>query len=124
VSESGLPVLFLGVIAVSVLAMAAGQVAAFVLAARAVRRMGETVDRLERDVRPIVANVQAVSADAARVSAQAVVQAERAERLLDDAGRRVDETLDTVQRTILAPVRDGVALFQGLKAALGVLLKN
>ncbi len=119
-NDSGLSVLFLGVIALATLAMAGGQVMALVLAARAVRRMGETVDRLERDVRPIVDNLHAVSADAARVSAQAVVQAERAERLLDDASRRVEETLDSVQRTILAPVRDGVAFFQGLKAALGV----
>jgi len=120
VTESGLAVVFLGLIALAVLAMAAGQVAAVVLAARAVRRMGETVDRLERDVRPIVSNLQAVSEDAVRVSAQAATQAERAERLLDDASRRVEETLDTIQRSILTPVRDGVAFFQGLKAALGV----
>jgi ElaB/YqjD/DUF883 family membrane-anchored ribosome-binding protein len=120
VNDSGLSVVFLGLIALATLAMAVGQVVAVVFASRAVRRVSETVDRLERDLRPIVANVEAVSADAARVSARAAAQAERAEQLLDDAGRRVEETLDTLQRTILAPVRDGMAFFQGLKAALGV----
>ena len=51
---------FLGVIAVSVLAMAIGQVAAVIVAARAVRRVGDRLGRLEETIRPIVANVQRI----------------------------------------------------------------
>ena len=111
---------FLGVIAVSVLAMAIGQVTAVVLAARAVRRTGETIGRLEETIRPIVANVQRISDDAARATAIATAQVERAERLMDDVTRRVDETMNAVQDTILGPARTGWAVFQGLRDALGM----
>jgi hypothetical protein len=110
---------FLGVIAVSVLAMAIGQVAAVVLAARAMRRTGETLGRLEETIRPIVANVQQISTDAARATAIATAQVERAERLMDDVTRRVDETMTAVQDTILGPARTGMAIFQGLRDAFG-----
>jgi tetrahydromethanopterin S-methyltransferase subunit G len=111
---------FLGVIAISVLAMAIGQVAAVVLAARAVRNAGERLERLEQTMRPIVANVQQISDDAARAAAIATAQVERAERLMDDITRRVDETMTSVQDTILGPARTGWAIFQGLRDALGM----
>ena len=111
---------FLGVIAVSVLAMAIGQVAAVILATRAVRRAGETLDRLEETMRPIVANVQQISEDAARATAVATAQVEKAERLMDDVTRRVDETMTALQDTILGPARTGWAIFQGLRDALGM----
>jgi hypothetical protein len=109
--------IFLGLIALAVLAMAGGQVAAVVFGMRAARRLGDTLNRLEQDVRPIMANVQAMSADAKRATALAHAQVERADRLLSDVTRRVDDTLTIVQRTILAPARDGLAIFQGIKAA-------
>ena len=98
---------FLGIIAISVLAMAIGQIAAVVFAARAVRQAGERLGQLEETIRPIVANVQQISADvtesedAARATAIATAQVERAERLMDDVTRRVDETMTAVQDTIL-----------------------
>jgi hypothetical protein len=113
-----LAVTFLGLIALAVLAMAVGQVYAMVLAMRAVRQMGETLNRLERDVRPIVDNLSAMSAEAKRATALATVQVERADRLLTDVSRRVEDTVGIVQRSILAPARDGMAIFQGIKAAL------
>jgi hypothetical protein len=113
-----LAVTFLGLIALAVLVMAVGQVYAVMLATRAVRQMGESLNRLERDVRPIVDNLNAVSAEAKRATALASVQVERADRLLTDVSRRVENTVGIVQRSILAPARDGMAIFQGVKAAL------
>jgi hypothetical protein len=109
---------FLGIIAVSVLAMAIGQVVAVMMAARTVRRVAESVGRLEESVRPIVANVQRMSEDAARAAAIATAQVERAEQMMTDVTRRVDETLTMVQDTILAPARNGMAIFQGVRAML------
>jgi outer membrane murein-binding lipoprotein Lpp len=106
---------FLGLIAVAVLAMAGLQVWAVIFAARTARRLGEMVSKLEQDVRPIVANVQAMSADAARAAAIATAQVERAERLLNDASRRVEETMTIVQQKILGPARDGMAIVQAVK---------
>jgi hypothetical protein len=110
---------FLGVIAASVLAMAIGQVAAVIMAARAARRVGDRLGQLEETIRPIVANVQQISDDAARATAIATAQVERAEHLMDDVVRRVDETMTAVQETILGPARSGWAVFQGLRDAFG-----
>jgi hypothetical protein len=108
---------FLGLIALAVLAMAAGQIAAVVLGMRAARRVGETLNRVEHDIRPIVANMQAMSADAKRAATLASSQVERADRLLTDVSRRMEDTINIVQRSILAPARNGLAVFAGLKAA-------
>lgn len=59
---------FLGVIAVAVLVMAAIQVAAVVVVARLARRVDRFADRLEEDLRPVVASLQALTADAARAT--------------------------------------------------------
>jgi len=59
---------FLGVIAVAVLVMAAIQVAAVIVAARIARRLDRFADRLEQDFRPLVASLQALTADAARAT--------------------------------------------------------
>ena len=108
---------FLGLIALAVLVMAGGQIAVVLMALRATRGLTETLNRIERDVRPIVANVQAMSAEAQRAVTLAASQVERADRLLTDVTRRVDDTMNIVQRSILAPARDGMAIFQGIKAA-------
>src|SRR5687767_14758010 len=98
--------------------MAIIQVAAIVFAARAARRVGDAVSRLEDDVRPIVANLKAMSADAARATSLAATQVQKAEQMLGDLSRRVDDTVATLQHTILAPARDGLAVLHGIKAAL------
>lgn len=109
--------LFLGLIAAGVLLMAVGQVTAVIMAVRATRRVGEALGRLEDSVRPIVANVQQMSEDAARATAIATAQVERAERMMDDVSRKIDETVSMVQHTILTPARNGMAMLDGLKAA-------
>lgn len=110
---------FLGIIAASTLAMAIGQVAAVIVAARTVRRVGERLGHLEETIRPIVSNVQQISEDAARATAVATAQVERAERIMDDVARRVDETMTAVQETILGPARTGWAVVQTLRDVLG-----
>jgi hypothetical protein len=110
---------FLGIIAVSVLAMAIGQVAAVIVAARTVRRVGDRLGQLEESIRPIVANVQRISEDAARATAVAMAQVERAERIMDDVARRVDETMTAVQETILGPARSGWAVVQTVRDVFG-----
>jgi tetrahydromethanopterin S-methyltransferase subunit G len=112
---------FLGISAVSVLAMAIGLVAAVVVAARTVRRVGDRLGQLEETIRPIVANVQRISDDAARATAVATAQVERAEQIMDDVARRVDETMSAVQDTILGPARRGFAIFGTLRDVLGAV---
>ena len=112
--------LFLGIIAVSVLLMATIQVAAIVVAIRAVRRIGELTARLERDIRPVIASAQAIVADAARATATAAAQVERAERLFIDLSARIEQTVASVQDTVVGATRGG-AWLAGLKSVLSVL---
>jgi hypothetical protein len=92
--------LFLGIIAVSVLVMASIQVAAIVFAARAARRVGEAMARLEEEMRPIIANLRIVSADAVRISSVAAAQAEEVEQVLTRLRERLEALLQAVQDAI------------------------
>ena len=110
--------LYLGLIALGVIVMATIQVAAVVAGIRAARRVGEMAGRFERDVRPIIANLQKVSEEAARASAQAAAQVDRLDALLSNVAQRVEETAATLQQTILQPARDGLAILGGLKSVI------
>lgn len=112
--------LFLGIIALALLVMAVIQVAAVLVAARAARRLGDAVSRLEQGVQPIVTNLQRVSADVARASESAAVQVERAGRLLEDVAARVDGTLTSLQQNVVVPTRDIFAFLQHLKSIVDV----
>jgi hypothetical protein len=83
---------FLGIIAVAVLIMAIIQVAAVVVAARVARRLDRFADSLERDIRPVVASLQALTADAARATSvfRAILAIFRGPRKEDRAGGEED----------------------------------
>ena len=106
---------FLGVIAAAVLVMAIIQVAAIVFAARAARRLGDALTRLEQGVAPIVASLQALSADAARATATAAAQVERADQMLAALRERIEQTVALLQEHFLRPARDLSALLQTLR---------
>ena len=97
---SPLAVTFLGLIALAVLSLAAGQLYALMLTVRAVRQMGETLNRFERDIRPIVENVNAMSVEAKRAAVLATAQVERADRLFADITGRVELGLNSVQQAV------------------------
>jgi len=112
--------LFLGIIAVAVLVMAVIQVAAIVFAMSAARRIGEAADRLERDLRPLMHNLQTMTAEAARVTSLAAVQMERADRMFTDLSRRIEQVMAVVPN-LLGPAGKGIAFLNGLKAALAAI---
>ena len=107
--------MFLGTIAVAVLVMAIIQVAAIVFAARAARRVGDAFARLEQDVRPIIANLQALSADAARATAVAASQVDRADQMLGALRERLEQTVILMQQNLLRPMREIMAMLQAIK---------
>jgi hypothetical protein len=113
--------ILLGVIAASTLVMALIQVGAIVYAARTARRVEALVTKVERDVRPLVERANEVGTDARRISALAVGQVERADQLMTHVAQRVDTTLGIVQNAIVAPVREGAAVFGALRALLDTL---
>jgi hypothetical protein len=109
---------FLGVIAVATLAMAIAQVGVLIAAGFLARRVARLMDHVERELQPAFGHVNAIGRDASRAVALATAQVERADRLFGDLSKRVDETLAAVQKSIVAPAREGRALFNALRAAL------
>lgn len=111
---------FLGIIAIAVLVMAVIQVAAIVLAMSAARRLGQVADRLERDLRPVMSNLQTITSEAARATSLATAQMERADRLFADIGRRAEQIMAAIP-ALLGPAGKGLAFLNGIKAALGAI---
>ena len=110
----------LGIIAAGVVVMAVIQVAAIVFAMSAARRIGQVADRLERDLTPVVSNLQTVTSEAARMTALAAAQMERADRMFADLARRAEQVMTAVP-ALLGPAGKGFAFLNGIKAALAAI---
>ena len=108
---------FLGVIAVATLAIAIAQIAVIVAAAAAAKRVGQLADQLEREVKPLFGHLNAIGRDAARAAQLASAQVERADKLFADLSVRIDDTLNLVQASVIAPAREGRALLSAFRAA-------
>jgi hypothetical protein len=111
---------WLGIIAVAVLVMAVIQVAAIVFAMSAARRIGQVADRLERNLNPVVSNLQTITSEAARMTTLAAAQVERADRMFADLSRRAEQVMAAVP-TLLGPAGKGFAFLNGIKAALAAI---
>lgn len=125
-------VTFLGLIAGASVVMALIQVGVIVGLAlygrklaiqvqRAAERLESTLSRLEAGSDPILEKLAAVSADVSHAASLARAQAEKLDRLTTNLSRRVDRTLDTAQRALTVPAREGIALGAAVKATLGSL---
>lgn len=111
-------IIFLGVIALATLVMAAIQVGAVVFAARMAKRVDRLVDQVEHEIKPLLVNLTEVSQNAVRASSLAAAQVERADRLFASVTERVDETFTLVQTAIIAPAREGRAIISAVRAAV------
>ena len=113
--------IFLGVIAVATLTTAIVQLGVLITAGRMARRVERVMDQIERELTPTFGHLNAIGRDASRAVALATAQIERADRLLTDLTRRVEETVQTLQGTILGPARGGMAVWSAVRAALDVI---
>jgi hypothetical protein len=113
--------LFLAIIAGATLASAIVQIGVIVAATLLVRRINRLATQVEQELKPLFAHLNAIGRDASRAASLAVAQVERVDRLLGDATRKIEQTLNTVQATIVAPAREGLALLSALRAAMDVL---
>ena len=110
--------LFLGVIALSVLVMAAIQVGALMAGLRLARRVEQLSRQVDQDIKPLIANLTSLTAEAARSAELASRQVERVDRLFSDLTLRVDQTLAVAQQFVHGPARNGMALLSGVQAAV------
>ena len=114
---SGWSEIFLGVIAVATLAIAIAQIGLMVATNAAIRRMERLADRVEREFSPLLGHLNSIGRDAARAASLAATQVERADRMFADAAARIEETIATLQSTLVAPAREGRALVSAFRAA-------
>jgi len=112
---------FLGVIAVATLATAVLQIFLFIAAGRLAKRVEHLLRSFEHDLKPFFGHMNAIGRDASRTASLATAQVERVDQLFADLADRIDQSLNLVQTTVTAPVREGAAIMAGLRAMLNSL---
>jgi signal transduction histidine kinase len=112
---------FLGIIAMATLVTAILQIVVLVAAAQLVKRVGRFVDIIEEDVRPIIASVGNIARDASRVASLAAAQVERADEMLSNTVRRLEDLLSHVQTLVTNTMREGNALMMGVRAVMALI---
>lgn len=112
---------FLGAIALATVIMAAIQVGAIVYGIRLARRTEVLVNRLERDVAPIIDRLTAMTGDASRATGLAVQQVQKIDQIVTDISTKVDRTMLAAERALLVPAREGAALAAAVKATVTAL---
>ena len=118
---SGSSEALLGVIAAATAIMALVQVGALVILTRVATQVRDMASTVQQDLRPLIARANAIADEAHKTATLATAQAQKVDRLVTDLTRRVDDTSAIIQEGILTPVREGLAVIAGLKAALEVL---
>ena len=113
-----LSTLFMGVIAVAVLALAVTQVATLLYGLRVVRRLDRMADQVQKEILPVIDRVNAVSGDITRATSLAVAQIERADQLFARFAVRAERLMSVGQDAVIEPVRRSAALVHALRAVL------
>ena len=108
---------WLAIIALAVVVMAAIQVGAIVLGLRLARRVDQLTTEIERDVKPLIKNLTDMTAEASRAVALATAQVERADRLFGDLALSAERTIAIASQLVGGPARNGFALFSAARAA-------
>lgn len=114
-------VVFLGVMAVALVAMAVTQIVVTLTLLRTAREVTTSIRDFRRDVQPLLDKATRMTDDAARVAALALVQAERVDRLVTSISARVEETVGIVQTAIIQPIRQGAAIIAALRAVIAAI---
>ena len=112
---------FLGIIALATLVMAVIQIGAIAAVARFARDAQKTLASVQEDVKPLVAKVSALADEATKTATIATAQAEKIDQLVTDLARRIDETSTVVQKAVITPAREGLAIMAAIRAGLAAL---
>ena len=112
---------FLGLIAAATLVIAFAQVSFLVAVGKLTREVVRAAEDVQRELRPIVAHLDAIGRDARRASALATAQLERVDEISTDLASRLDRTVNIIQSAASGGVREGAALFAAFRAAMAVI---
>jgi len=114
---------FLGVIALGSVVQAAFLLGLAMQGRRVARRLDELQERVDREIRPSLDNLQRMSRNLADVSDLAVLQVRRFDGLLADTVEKVEETTSLMRKVILRPLGplvDIAAFLKGVRRGLEV----
>ncbi len=120
-------VIWLGVIAVSVVVMAAVQIGLIVVSLRVARQLSATADDIRKEIKPLVELVEKIhriADDAARATSLAAVQLERVDQILSSTTARVDEGLNILRNAMGGPLRQGYAVALAVRAAISAFSRR
>jgi hypothetical protein len=112
---------FLGIIAVATLATAAIQIGVLIAAGLLARRISRLVDRVERELTPLVTHLNEMGHHASRATALAAAQVERVDHLFADLLARLGQAVDALQGAVGGPIREGAAIFAAFRAVIDSL---
>ncbi len=102
--DTTLGMIFLGLIALASLVQATFLVVLATASRRLAHRVDELQGRLEREIRPTLANLTHLSGNLAELSDLVAVQARRLDGVVSTTVERVDETAARVQAIVLRPL--------------------
>jgi ElaB/YqjD/DUF883 family membrane-anchored ribosome-binding protein len=116
-------VVFLGVIALSSLIQGALLLMLARGGLRLTRRIQDLQTRIEREVKPILDDVNAVSRNVAQVSDLASAQVHRIQDVIAETTRKIEDTREEIKAVLAHPVAalgDAVAFLKGVRRGLEV----
>jgi len=122
-----LSLVLLGVIALASLLQAIALVVIAREGLRMFRRLDAVAERVGRDVRPALADLERASENFAEVSDVAAVQARRLDALVEEAVEKIDRASEVLRRVILPSAGRLVAaaaVFRGIRKGLQVLRRR
>jgi hypothetical protein len=114
---------FLGIIALGSVVQAAFLVGLAMQGRRVAQRLDQLQERVDREIRPSLENLQRVTRNLADVSDLAVLQVRRFDGLLADTVEKVEETTTLMRKVILRPLGplvDIAAFLKGIRRGLEV----
>ena len=122
-----LSLVLLGVIALASLLQAVALVVIAREGLRMFRRLDAFAERLGRDLRPAVADLERASENFADVSDLATVQARRLDALVEEAVERIERASEVLRRVILPSagrLLAAPAAFRGIRRGLLILRRR
>jgi hypothetical protein len=120
--------LFLGMMAVSLVVMAAVQIGLIIVAIRVGRQLTATTSQIQQEIRPLVEEARlvthkagALTDEATRVLTLANLQVQRVDQFMATTTTQLDRTLGVIQNVVGGPVGRGMAAITAFRAAMSVV---
>jgi hypothetical protein len=116
-------VFFLGLIALASMAQTAFLIGMALQGRRLAKRVDEIQERLDRDIRPSIENLNRFTRNLGEVSELVLLQVRRIDDLLADTALKIQDTTTVLRSAVvkpLGPILDAAAFFKGLRRGYAV----